>query len=321
MHVTTWALINGEREHGISWHWMVKEIDGGGVLKEKRFPVRPDDTATSLNTKCFEAGFEAFCSLLTDLEQGTLANRQQVEPIPGGYYALRKRPERMSTLDWSRPAEELDAPSAVSISAATRIRSVARSRLGRPGADSRPLRPARAALDETAGNPGKKQTAAEASGFTRRRRSSKSAVFGRSAANRSKFPTCRGFPDGRIRAQRVGRGAATRLRSRKVLGRPPHRAGMSWACLTFRRTTPRSKRPNPGFAGISIPTGISIQWLSIRQGIRRRSFRRPLRQSRSISAASAEKRPSMWTFKAGPRLTCRTRRLVILRPRSRSACG
>lgn len=109
MHVTTWALINGEREHGISWHWMVKEIDGGGVLKEKRFPVRPDDTATSLNTKCFEAGFEAFCSLLTDLEQGTLANRQQVEPIPGGYYALRKRPERMSTLDWSRPAEELDA--------------------------------------------------------------------------------------------------------------------------------------------------------------------------------------------------------------------
>jgi non-ribosomal peptide synthetase component F/methionyl-tRNA formyltransferase len=109
MHVTTWALINGEREHGISWHWMVQEIDGGGVLKEKRFPVRPDDTATSLNTKCFEAGFEAFRGLLTDLEQGTVASRQQVGPIPGGYYALRKRPERLSTLDWSRPAEELDA--------------------------------------------------------------------------------------------------------------------------------------------------------------------------------------------------------------------
>jgi non-ribosomal peptide synthetase component F/methionyl-tRNA formyltransferase len=109
MHVTTWAIINGERDHGVSWHWMVKEIDGGGVLKERRFPVWPDETATSLNTKCFEAGFDAFRGLLAELEQGTAATRAQSEPVPGGYYALRKRPERMATLDWSRPAEELHA--------------------------------------------------------------------------------------------------------------------------------------------------------------------------------------------------------------------
>ncbi len=109
MHVTTWAIINGERDHGVSWHWMVKEIDGGGVLQERRFPIWPDETATSLNTKCFEAGFESFRGLLTDLEQETTATRSQSEPVPGGYYALRKRPERMATLDWSRPAEELHA--------------------------------------------------------------------------------------------------------------------------------------------------------------------------------------------------------------------
>ncbi len=71
MYVTTWALINGEPEHGISWHWMTKEIDAGGVLKEKRFPVASDETAVTLNSKCYEAGFDAFRSLLTDLEQGT----------------------------------------------------------------------------------------------------------------------------------------------------------------------------------------------------------------------------------------------------------
>ena len=202
MHVTTWALINGEREHGISWHWMVKEIDGGGVLKEKRFPVRPDDTATSLNTKCFEAGFEAFCSLLTDLEQGTLANRQQVEPIPGGYYALRKRPERMSTLDWSRPAEELDALPRSRFRPLRESDRLRESRLGRPGAI-----PGRFALLEQPSTkpPGtlEKQTQTGAFGFTRRRRSSKSAVFGRSAANRSKFPTCRRFPDWKDRAKEL----------------------------------------------------------------------------------------------------------------------
>ena len=109
MYVTTWALINGEREHGVSWHWMTKEIDAGGVLKEKRFPVSRDETAFTLNTKCYEAGFETFRSLLTDLEQDTVSSRPQTGNVRGGYYGLRKRPERMATLDWSRPAEDLDA--------------------------------------------------------------------------------------------------------------------------------------------------------------------------------------------------------------------
>ena len=51
MYVTSWAIINGERDHGVSWHWMVKAVDGGGVLQERRFPIWPDDTATSLNTR------------------------------------------------------------------------------------------------------------------------------------------------------------------------------------------------------------------------------------------------------------------------------
>jgi non-ribosomal peptide synthetase component F/methionyl-tRNA formyltransferase len=109
MYVTTWALINGEREHGVSWHWMVKEIDGGGVLQDKRFPVSCDETAFTLNTKCYEAGFEAFRSLVTDLEQDTVSSRPQTGNATGGYYGLRKRPEKMATLDWSRPAEDLDA--------------------------------------------------------------------------------------------------------------------------------------------------------------------------------------------------------------------
>ena len=109
MYVTTWALINGEREHGISWHWMTKEIDAGGVLIEKRFPLSRDETAFTLNIKCYKAGFEAFRSLLNDLDHGTVSSRPQTRPAQGGYYGLRKRPGRMATLDWSRPAEELDA--------------------------------------------------------------------------------------------------------------------------------------------------------------------------------------------------------------------
>ena len=98
MYVTTWALINGEREHGISWHWMTKEIDAGGVLKEKRFPSRRDETAFTLNTKCYEAGFDAFRSLLTDLEQGT-----GTQPSADGACARRiLRPATSGPHEWRR---------------------------------------------------------------------------------------------------------------------------------------------------------------------------------------------------------------------------
>jgi polyketide synthase PksN len=109
MYVTTWALINREPEHGISWHLMTKEIDAGGVLQEKRFPVSADDTAFTLNTKCYDAGFEAFRELLADLERGTASSRVQAANGSHGYYGLRKRPAQMAMLDWSRSAEELGA--------------------------------------------------------------------------------------------------------------------------------------------------------------------------------------------------------------------
>jgi non-ribosomal peptide synthetase component F/methionyl-tRNA formyltransferase len=109
MYVTTWALVNGEKEHGISWHFMTKEIDVGSVVKEQRVAVSSDETAFTLNTKCYEAGFEAFQSLLTDLEQGTVSSRSHTSHATGRYYGLKKRPERIAVLDWSKPADELSA--------------------------------------------------------------------------------------------------------------------------------------------------------------------------------------------------------------------
>src|ERR1700685_923102 len=109
MYVTSWALVNREAEHGVSWHSMAKEIDAGAVLKEKRFAVSADDTAFTLNAKCYEAGFDAFRTLLTELEEDSVSQRVQTAPTANGYYALRKRPDRIACLDWPRSAEDLHA--------------------------------------------------------------------------------------------------------------------------------------------------------------------------------------------------------------------
>ena len=51
LHVTSWALLNQEREHGVSWHVMEVGVDTGDVLAESRFQLSDDDTAFTVNAK------------------------------------------------------------------------------------------------------------------------------------------------------------------------------------------------------------------------------------------------------------------------------
>ena len=62
LNVTSWAILNQEREHGISWHLMEEAVDRGDILEQVRLPIDEDDTALTVNAKCFEAGL--FCGRL-----------------------------------------------------------------------------------------------------------------------------------------------------------------------------------------------------------------------------------------------------------------
>jgi natural product biosynthesis luciferase-like monooxygenase protein len=67
LYATSWALLNGETEHAVTWHEVVDEIDAGRIFKQKVVPILADDTALSLNTRCFEAAVESFTELITEL--------------------------------------------------------------------------------------------------------------------------------------------------------------------------------------------------------------------------------------------------------------
>src|SRR5437763_15291350 len=60
IHATSWALLRGERTHGISWHFISDVVDGGKIIKQRLVNVSERETAFSLNAKCFEAGIETF---------------------------------------------------------------------------------------------------------------------------------------------------------------------------------------------------------------------------------------------------------------------
>lgn len=108
LNVPTWALINHETEHGISWHTMTAALDQGDILKQKRFPIAPDETAFTLNAKCYDAAIECFTELVDELATGR--NQPQVQDLQVQHYFARcRRPEGACTLDWSQPAEDIDA--------------------------------------------------------------------------------------------------------------------------------------------------------------------------------------------------------------------
>ncbi|MCF8494378.1 MAG: amino acid adenylation domain-containing protein, partial [Rickettsiaceae bacterium] len=67
VNATSWAILNNEKVHGISWHKMEEAIDHGCILKQSTFPVKEDDTALSLNLECYVHALESFKKLIKDL--------------------------------------------------------------------------------------------------------------------------------------------------------------------------------------------------------------------------------------------------------------
>ena len=107
-HATTWAIVNGEAEHGVTWHQMDEKLDHGAVLRQERFAVSTDETVLTLNAKCYDAAFTSFSALIVDLEAGRVVAQPQ-DTTQRLSHRLHKRPTPGCVLDWNRTAVQLDA--------------------------------------------------------------------------------------------------------------------------------------------------------------------------------------------------------------------
>lgn len=53
-HMQTWAILNGEKNHGTTLHKMGESIDSGPIVDSRPIPMTQFDTAYSLTEKCNE---------------------------------------------------------------------------------------------------------------------------------------------------------------------------------------------------------------------------------------------------------------------------
>jgi natural product biosynthesis luciferase-like monooxygenase protein len=108
LHATTWAILNQETSHGVTWHEMKETVDAGAILQQRVFALDPDETAFTLNRKCFRAGIDTFEELVGSLGDGALRALPQ-DLSERTYFAKHARPAAQACIDWTLPAEKIGA--------------------------------------------------------------------------------------------------------------------------------------------------------------------------------------------------------------------
>lgn len=105
-HATSWALMNGETVHGVTWHLISETVDAGDILEQDDVKIDPEDTAFSLNLKCYEAALRSFDRLLQSLSNGNVVRRKQ-DLQKRTFFPRFKRPPQGGVIDFTQPAKNI----------------------------------------------------------------------------------------------------------------------------------------------------------------------------------------------------------------------
>lgn len=81
-----WAVINGEKETGVTTFKLKHEIDTGDILLQERFPIGDDETAGEVHDKMKAIGAQLLVRTVAGLAEGTLKETPQLSTgnLPAG---------------------------------------------------------------------------------------------------------------------------------------------------------------------------------------------------------------------------------------------
>lgn len=100
-----WAILNGEKETGITIMQMDKGLDTGDMLMKCAVPVEEKETGESLHDKLCEAGARLIVEALPKIENGELVPEKQKEE-EASYVGMLKK--SLGLIDWTKDAVSID---------------------------------------------------------------------------------------------------------------------------------------------------------------------------------------------------------------------
>ena len=120
-----WAVINGEKETGVTTFKLQHEIDTGNILLQERFPIGEDETAGDVHDKMKEIGANLLVKTIDGLVAGTLKEQPQTSGVkretsdepaslthdsgltPHGLKHAPKIFTETCKIDWTKPVDDI----------------------------------------------------------------------------------------------------------------------------------------------------------------------------------------------------------------------
>jgi len=106
LNIPSWAIINGESSHGVTWHRVEAGIDTGPTVARAAFEIAPGETAISLTFKCIEQGLALLPRLLASYLEGPL--RASGQPMSEAEYFPGSKLPNQGFIDPCWPGEVID---------------------------------------------------------------------------------------------------------------------------------------------------------------------------------------------------------------------
>ena len=105
-NILNWALINDEKEFGITVHYIVEGIDTGDIILQKCFQINDSDTYKTLLKVAYKQCGPIVLEALQRIRDNNVTRTKQKDiPIEGFYCVGRKEGDEI--IDWNQTSREI----------------------------------------------------------------------------------------------------------------------------------------------------------------------------------------------------------------------
>ena len=99
-----WAVINGEKETGVTTFFLKHEIDTGDIIRQEKVVIRPEENVGDIHDKLMMLGAQMVVDTVKEIQDGNIKTIPQPE---GEFIPAPKIFKETCRIKWSQKAEEI----------------------------------------------------------------------------------------------------------------------------------------------------------------------------------------------------------------------
>lgn len=99
-----WAIINGEKETGLTTFKLAEKVDSGNIYLKEKVPINPEDNFGTLHDRLSELGADVVLRTIEMIESGNYHLLQQDDSLASPAPKITKE---ICLIDWNKSAEEI----------------------------------------------------------------------------------------------------------------------------------------------------------------------------------------------------------------------